>query len=76
MAEARQKGDFATLASLTPALRSNYGGHVNHSIYWQNLTPNPVAKPPRKFPEYSKNSLRSFFTIIIFVCRRAGDGTD
>jgi Fe-Mn family superoxide dismutase len=48
MTEARQKGDFATLASLTPALRSNYGGHVNHSIYWQNLTPKPIAKPPRE----------------------------
>ena len=74
MMEARQKGDFATLASLTPAFRSNYGGHVNHSMYWQNLTPNPVAKPPRKFPP--NLTLLFKFYLLFFVCRRVGDGAD
>jgi Fe-Mn family superoxide dismutase len=40
MAEARASNNFATLPKLQKDLAFNLGGHVNHSIFWQNLSPN------------------------------------
>lgn len=37
--EAEQKGDIASMISLQQAIKFNGGGHVNHSIFWTNLTP-------------------------------------
>ncbi|KAJ8953584.1 hypothetical protein NQ318_003006 [Aromia moschata] len=34
-----EKGDVSTAISLGPALKFNGGGHLNHSIFWQNLSP-------------------------------------
>lgn len=34
-----ESGDVSTAISLGPALRFNGGGHLNHSIFWQNLSP-------------------------------------
>lgn len=34
-----QKNDFAKIVQLTPALKFNLGGDINHSIFWQNLSP-------------------------------------
>ena len=39
MAEARANNNFATLPKLQKDLAFNLGGHVNHSIFWQNLAP-------------------------------------
>ncbi len=39
MAEARETNSFATLPKLQKDLAFNLGGHVNHSIFWQNLSP-------------------------------------
>ncbi|XP_049876188.1 superoxide dismutase [Mn], mitochondrial [Pectinophora gossypiella] len=38
--QAQAKGDIQTIISLAPALKFNGGGHINHSIFWQNLSPN------------------------------------
>lgn len=32
-------GDIDTVISLAPALKFNGGGHINHTIFWQNLSP-------------------------------------
>lgn len=40
--DAQAKGDFAKVTSLQGAIRFNGGGHINHSIFWQNLA--PIAK--------------------------------
>jgi len=40
MAEARAQDSFANLPKLQKDLAFNLGGHVNHSIFWQNLSPN------------------------------------
>lgn len=39
MAEARDANSFGTLPKLQKDLAFNLGGHVNHSIFWQNLSP-------------------------------------
>ncbi|XP_048392772.1 superoxide dismutase [Mn], mitochondrial isoform X2 [Stegostoma tigrinum] len=44
-AEALAKGDVTAQVSLQPALRFNGGGHINHSIFWTNLSPNGGGEP-------------------------------
>jgi len=39
LAEARDKGDLANVNKFEKDLAFNLGGHVNHSIFWTNLTP-------------------------------------
>lgn len=39
MAEARESGNFANLPKLQKDLAFHLGGHVNHSVFWQNLSP-------------------------------------
>ena len=38
-AEAEARGDLSKMLTLQPALKFNGGGHVNHSIFWTNLSP-------------------------------------
>ncbi len=39
MAEARESNSFTNLPKLQKDLAFNLGGHVNHSIFWQNQSP-------------------------------------
>ncbi|GHD35624.1 superoxide dismutase [Nocardiopsis kunsanensis] len=45
MAEARDSGDLGTVPMLEKNLAFNLGGHVNHSIFWKNLSPEGGDKP-------------------------------
>ncbi|NNG35784.1 Fe-Mn family superoxide dismutase [Nakamurella aerolata] len=45
MEEAREKESFDTLAGLEKSLAFNLGGHVNHSIFWPNMSPDGGDKP-------------------------------
>ena len=45
LAEARDSGDFGAIVGLEKTLAFNLGGHVNHSIFWQNLSPDGGGKP-------------------------------
>ncbi|GAA1147945.1 superoxide dismutase [Nesterenkonia lutea] len=45
LAEAREKGDFATTPKLLKDLQFNLGGHTNHSIFWKNLSPEGQERP-------------------------------
>ena len=38
-AERMEKGDLAGMIALSAGLKFNGGGHVNHSIFWENLAP-------------------------------------
>ena len=45
LAEARESGNFASINKLEKDLAFNLGGHLNHSIFWQNLSPNGGGAP-------------------------------
>ena len=42
---AREADDFASILLLEKNLGFHLGGHVNHSIWWKNLSPNGGDKP-------------------------------
>jgi len=46
LAEATAKGDVSAAVALGPALRFNGGGHINHSIFWKNLTAKSKSGEP------------------------------
>ena len=43
--EARAKNEFGNINKLQKDLAFHLGGHVNHSIFWNNLAPNQGEKP-------------------------------
>ena len=45
LAELRGKGDFATISMLEKNLAFNVSGHVLHSLFWTNLSPDGGGKP-------------------------------
>ncbi|MGI8458135.1 MAG: superoxide dismutase [Propionibacteriaceae bacterium] len=45
LADARDKESLGSVAGLERALSFNLGGHVNHSVFWPNLSPNGGDKP-------------------------------
>ena len=45
LAEARASGDFTRMPALERALAFHLSGHVLHSLFWQNLSPNGGGKP-------------------------------
>jgi Fe-Mn family superoxide dismutase len=45
LAQARAAGNYAALPKLEKDLAFNVAGHVNHTIFWQNLTPDSPEMP-------------------------------
>ncbi|THG35261.1 superoxide dismutase [Glaciibacter flavus] len=45
LAEARESGNLANVNKLEKDLSFNLGGHVNHSIFWTNMSPDGGDKP-------------------------------
>ncbi|KAM7536586.1 hypothetical protein Aperf_G00000085449 [Anoplocephala perfoliata] len=60
LAEAMQKNDVTKVISLQPALRFNGGGHINHSIFWNNLSPNGGGEPEGPLAEAIKRDFGNF----------------
>jgi Fe-Mn family superoxide dismutase len=45
LAEAREKGDLTWVNQLEKNLAFNLGGHINHTIFWENMAPAEGAAP-------------------------------
>lgn len=60
MEEARANGDAAGAAKLSKDLQFNLGGHVNHSIFWKNLSPEGGDKPEGELAAAIDNFFGSF----------------
>lgn len=45
LAEARESGNLGTVNKLEKDLAFNVGGHVNHTIFWNNLSPEGGERP-------------------------------
>jgi Fe-Mn family superoxide dismutase len=45
LAEARDKDSFGSVGGLEKTLAFNLGGHINHSVFWSNLSPEGGDKP-------------------------------
>lgn len=45
LAEAREAGNHGAVNLLEKNLAFNLGGHVNHTVFWQNLSPNGGGEP-------------------------------
>ncbi|MER7504360.1 superoxide dismutase [Nonomuraea pusilla] len=45
LAEARDKGDYSALVGLEKTYAFNLSGHVLHSIFWRNLSPDGGDRP-------------------------------
>jgi Fe-Mn family superoxide dismutase len=57
---ARDKGDFAAIASLEDALAFHVSGHVLHSIFWQNLSPKGGGEPTGELAAAIRSDFGSF----------------
>lgn len=45
LAEARESGNLANVNKLEKDLAFNVGGHVNHTIFWNNMSPEGGERP-------------------------------
>jgi Fe-Mn family superoxide dismutase len=45
LAEARANNDFGNIAKLEKDLAFNLGGHINHSVFWKNMSPAGGGEP-------------------------------
>ncbi|CAI9406786.1 MULTISPECIES: superoxide dismutase [Aestuariimicrobium] len=45
LAEARDKNDFGAVNKLEKDLAFHLGGHINHSVFWKNMSPDGGGRP-------------------------------
>jgi Fe-Mn family superoxide dismutase len=45
LAEASQSGNLANINKLEKDLAFNLGGHINHSVFWKNMSPDGGGEP-------------------------------
>ena len=60
LAAAREKGDFGAIVGMEKTLSFNLGGHLNHSVFWKNLSPNGGDKPDGELAAAINESFGSF----------------
>ncbi len=60
LAAARESGDLAAVNLYEKNLSFNLGGHLNHSIFWKNLSPEGGGEPEGEVAEAIKDSFGDF----------------
>ncbi len=60
LAAARQADDFSAINLAEKNLSFNLGGHINHSIFWHNLSPNGGGRPEGELAAAIDDSFGSF----------------
>lgn len=60
LADARDKGDLGNVNKLEKDLAFNLGGHVNHSIFWTNMSPDGGDKPTGELESALGDNFGSF----------------
>ena len=60
LAEAVAKHDVSTAIGLQGAIKFNGGGHLNHSIFWQNLCPGGSGEPTGALADAINRDFGSF----------------
>lgn len=60
LAAARDSGDLGNVNKLEKDLAFNLGGHVNHSIFWTNMSPNGGDKPTGELTSALEDNFGSF----------------
>ncbi|MET1020057.1 MAG: superoxide dismutase [Microterricola sp.] len=60
LAEARDAGELGNVNKLQKDLAFNLGGHVNHSIFWTNLTPGGSGRPEGELAAAIDDAFGSF----------------
>src|SRR4029434_2716153 len=59
LADARQKGDLATINQLQKNLAFHISGHVLHSLFWRNMSPHGGGEPGGDLADAIKESFGS-----------------
>lgn len=59
LAEALHKQDTNAVVQLQNAIKFNGGGHINHSIFWQNLSPSGGGDPSGELLSLIQTSFNS-----------------
>lgn len=60
LAEARDADDFANVNKLEKDLAFNLGGHVNHSVFWTNMSPDGGDAPTGELASAIDDAFGSF----------------
>ncbi|MCC6377018.1 MAG: superoxide dismutase [Microbacteriaceae bacterium] len=60
LAEARDANDFGNVTKLEKDLAFNLAGHVNHTIFWTNLSPDGGDKPNGELAQAIDDNFGSF----------------
>ena len=63
LAEARERGDFATINQLQKNLAFHLSGHVLHSLLWRNMSPRGGGEPDGELRAAVKESFGSFVNL-------------
>jgi Fe-Mn family superoxide dismutase len=58
--QARDSGEFGAIVGLEKTLAFNVSGHVLHSIYWQNMSPDGGGEPDGALAEAISNYFGTF----------------
>jgi Fe-Mn family superoxide dismutase len=62
LAESRRQNDFGKIAALERAFAFNVSGHVLHSIFWRNLSPDAGGRPEGELAAMIDRDFGSFDT--------------